>query len=130
MLHVKIVTPTGLYKECDATAVNTRSVDGAFGVLENHMPMVAILDIASLELVNNIEKKHYAIAGGVFHLKDNNVYILTDSIEGETEIDIERAKKAKARAEKRLASKKDNINMQRAEVALRKAINRINVYKG
>ena len=52
---------------------------------------------------------------------------MTDSIESEDEIDLERAKRAKERAEKRLASKESNINMRRAEIALQKAINRIHI---
>lgn len=130
MLHVKIVTPNGLYKECDADSVNARSVEGQFGILPNHVPLVAMLDISKLEIVKNNEKNNYAIAGGIFHLKDNQVYILTDSIEGESEIDAERAKRAKERAEKRLAEKSENINLKRAEISLKKAINRINIKEG
>ena len=53
--------------------------------------------------------------------------ILTDSIESEDEIDLERAKKAKKRAERRLASQESDMNMKRAEIALQKAINRIHI---
>ncbi len=131
MLSVKIITPSGLYKECDAQMVNARSVEGAFGVLPKHMPVVAMLDISELQLIfANGERKDYAVAGGLFHLLNDEVRILTDSIEGEDEIDIERAKRAEARARKRLESHKDDINMRRAEIALRKAINRISVKNG
>lgn len=127
MMDVKIITPTGLYKECEATQINACSVEGEFGLLSNHMPLVAMLKISKLEIINGNEKKEYAIAGGMFHFQNNHVRILTDAIEGEEEIDLERAQKAQARAEKRLAMKESEINMRRAEVALRKALNRINV---
>lgn len=127
MMDVKIITPTGLYKQCQAIQINARSVEGEFGLLSNHMPMVAMLEISKLEIVDENDSKEYAISGGMLHFANNEVRILTDAIEGEEEIDIARAEKAKARAEKRLASQETEVNMRRAEVALRKAINRMNV---
>lgn len=125
MMQVKIITPTGLYKECEAVQINACSVEGEFGLLPNHMPMVAMLKISKLEIISDNETHEYAIAGGLFQFSNNEVRILTDSIEGEEEIDLERAKKAKERAEKRLANKESEANMRRAEVSLEKAINRI-----
>lgn len=127
MIDVKIITPTGLYKECKAIQINARSVEGEFGLLSDHMPMVAMLAISRLELVEENTSHEYAISGGMLHFSNNVARILTDAIEGEEEIDIERARKAKDRAEKRLASQKTEINMRRAEIALEKAINRMNV---
>lgn len=127
MMDVKIITPTGLYKQCQAIQINARSVEGEFGLLSNHMPMVVMLEISKLEIVDENDSKEYAISGGMLHFANNEVRILTDAIEGEEEIDLARAEKAKARAEKRLASQETEVNMRRAEVALRKAINRMNV---
>lgn len=127
MMHVKIITPNGLYKECDATQINARSVEGDFGVLSKHVPLVCMLEISKLQIVNGSEKKDYAISGGLFHLKDDQVNILTDSIEGNEEIDMARAEAAEKRARKRLDSKDVDINMKRAEIALEKAINRIKI---
>ena len=128
MMDVKIITPTGLYEECQATQINAVSVEGEFGLLSNHMPMVAMLQISRLEIVLNNEKRHYALAGGMLHFANNKVNILTDAIEGNEEIDLERAEKAKARAEKRMNS--DTADIDRAELALRKAINRMKVKNG
>lgn len=132
MLKVQIITPYGLYLEReDIVQVNARSKEGEFGLLSNHMPMVAMLEISKLKLEDATNtKKEYAVAGGLFQFKDNVVTILTDSIEGEEEIDIERARQAKERAEKRLQAQASDANMRRAEIALRKAINRIHVKKG
>lgn len=127
MMDVKIITPTGLYKQCQAIQINARSVEGEFGLLSDHMPMVAMLVISRLEIVEENVSHEYAISGGMLHFANNVVRILTDAIEGEQEIDIERARKAKERAEKRLASQETEVNMRRAEVALQKAINRISV---
>lgn len=127
MLNVKIITPRGLYKTCEAQQVNARSVEGEFGLLTDHMPIVAMLAISKLEIINGSEHKRYAVSGGMLYFRNNELRVLTDSIESEDEIDLERAKKAKERAERRLAMQESNINMVRAEVALQKAINRIHV---
>ncbi len=127
MMDVKIITPRGLYKACEAQQVNARSVEGEFGLLTDHMPIVAMLAISKLEIITASERKRYAVAGGMLYFQNNELRILTDSIESEDEIDLERAKKAKERAERRLAMQESNINMVRAEVALQKAINRIHV---
>ncbi len=125
MMDVKIITPTGLYAECSATQINACSVEGEFGLLSNHMPLVAMLTISRLQIVTSEGKRNFAIAGGMLHFANNKVNILTDAIEGNDEIDVERARKAKERAEKRL--KNDNYDTIRAELALRKAINRMSV---
>ena len=127
MIDVKIITPTGLYKECQVTQINARSIEGEFGLLSNHIPMVVMLAVSRLTLIDANGSKDYAISGGMLHFANNVCRILTDTIEGEEEIDLERARKAMERAKKRLESKESDVNMRRAEIALQKAINRINV---
>lgn len=127
MLKVRIITPDGLYLDTEAVQINACSLEGEFGLLSDHMPMVAMLQISKLDLVKVDSSKEYAVSGGMLQFKDNIATVLTDSVEGEDEIDIERAMAAKARAEKRLQAHESDINMRRAEIALRKAINRISV---
>ena len=129
MIDVKIITPTGLYKECQVTQINARSSEGEFGLLSNHMPMVVMLAISRLTLSDANGSKDYAISGGMLHFANNECRILTDAIEGEEEIDLERAKRAMARAQNRVDGKgtEIDVNMRRAEIALQKAINRINI---
>lgn len=128
MIHIKIITPLGLYTERDVEAVNVRSVEGEMTLLPMHTPIVAMLETCKLQLMENGKYKDYALAGGMLHLKDDQLKILTDAIEGQAEIDIERARRAKERAERRLQKKDAHTNIKRAEVALAKAINRIKVY--
>lgn len=128
MIKIKIITPTGLYKEDEVGAVHVRTVVGETTILPNHMPMVAMLVTSKCSLLEDNGYKDYAMAGGLLQFSNNEMRILTDAIEGREEIDIERARKAKERAEARLAKLEHNMNMKRAEVALAKAINRIHVY--
>ena len=129
MIKIKIITPLGLYKEGTVSGVHVKTVDGETTILPNHMPIVAMLTTSKCSLMEGNEYKDYAIAGGLMQFKDNEMRILTDAIEGREEIDIERARRAKKRAEDRLKKRDERTNIKRAEVALSKAINRIKVYE-
>ncbi len=126
-LHVRIVTPQGIYKEFDTPIINIQTEDGNQGVLPNHMPLVTMLRIGSMTSDENGVRQTYAIAGGLFYFRDNVAEILTDAIENKNDIDLERAKKAKERAENRLESNDPNIDLKRAQLALSKALNRIEI---
>lgn len=126
-LHVRIVTPEGVYKELDTPIVNIQTTDGDQGVLPNHMPLVTMLKIGHMTTDENGARETYAVAGGLFYFRDNQAEILTDAIENKKDIDSDRAEKAKERAEKRIESKDQNIDLKRAELALKKALNRLNV---
>ena len=130
MIKLKIITPLGLYQEGEVEAVHVTTVDGETTILSNHMPIVAMLKTCKCTLSEHKEQKDYALAGGLLQFADNEMRILTDAVEGREEIDIERAKRAKERAEARLKKQDSRTNIKRAEVALAKAINRIHVYNG
>lgn len=130
MIKLKIITPLGLYKEGEVEAVHLRTVEGDITILPNHIPMVAMLTTCKCSLMQQGKYQDYAISGGLMQFADNEMRVLTDTIEGREEIDVERAKRAKERAEARLAKKDSRTNTKRAEVALTKAINRIRVHGG
>lgn len=74
------------------------------------------------------DRYEFAVCGGFVYVDgDNTVTLIVNDIESPEEIDLRRAEEAKARAEERLKSKNSNIDYQRAEVALKKAITRIHV---
>lgn len=129
MIKAKIVTPEGVYKEFETPIINVTSTDGDRGILSNHMPIVLMLKISRLETKENGEKKEYAIGGGMLYFKDNIATILVDSIEAKEDIDISRADAARKRAEDRVSGKvrDENFDLKRAQTALAKAMNRINV---
>lgn len=127
MIHCRIITPEGVYKELDTPIINIRTIEGARGILSNHVPVVTMLDIGKMETEENGVRQIYAVAGGLFYFRDNVAEILTDAIENSMDIDEFRAKKAKERAERRLNSADPNVDIKRAELALQKAMNRLNV---
>lgn len=127
MLKVKIITPYGLYGNYEVEKIHCTTTTGECAILPNHMPLVAMIATSSMILTINHEERVYAITGGLLQLNNNEVRILADAFEGKDEIDVERAKRAKERAEKRLARKDANTSIRRAQVALDKAMNRIRV---
>lgn len=128
MIHVKIITPLGLYMEEDVEAIHVKTMEGETTLLPDHIPLMAMLETCKLQLKQKGVYQDYALAGGMLHLLNNQANILSDAIEGKAEIDIKRAEKARQRAERRLEKKDSKTNIKRAEIALAKAINRIHVY--
>ena len=127
MIHCRIVTPHGVYKEMETPIINIETDEGQRGILPNHMPLVTMLKIGRMETEEKGKRQEYAVAGGLFYFRENQAEILTDAIENKDEIDAERAARAKERAEQRLKSDDPNFDLQRARIALQKAINRMNV---
>ena len=127
MIHCRIVTPHGVYKEMETPIINIETDEGQRGILPNHMPLVTMLKIGKMETEEKGKRQEYAVAGGLFYFRENLAEIMTDAIENKDEIDAERAARAKERAEQRLKSDDPNFDLQRARIALQKAINRMNV---
>lgn len=121
-----IVSPDGKKLVDDATICNVVTTNGTLGIMAHHLPLVGIIEISHLVYRNDNETHEFAISGGVLNVKDDEVIILAESFETPEEIDFKRAEEAKARAEKYLKSKDPNVDMRRAELALKRALNRIN----
>ncbi len=124
-LYLKVVTPDKLFFEGEIDMLVARTIEGDVGILLNHSPLVTILDIGRLVIKDGDERKIAACAGGYIDVRNNNITVVSDACEWEEEIDLNRAERAKERASKRLEDK--GTDTFKAELALKKAINRINV---
>ena len=124
-LYLKVVTPDKLFFEGEIDMLVARTIEGDVGILLNHSPLVTILDIGRLVIKDGDERKVAACAGGYIDVRNNNITVVSDACEWEDEIDINRAERAKERANKKLEDK--DTDTFKAELALKKAINRINV---
>jgi F-type H+-transporting ATPase subunit epsilon len=101
--------------------------DGYFGVLPGHTPLLAVLHVGELWYRQGNEKHYLAIAFGFAEVQPDRVTILAQIAERADEIDVARAEKAKRRAEERIASPAADMDMERARVALMKALIRLQV---
>jgi len=122
---LRIVTPQGNVLKEDVEFVVMPGEMGELGILPNHAPLIAGLDIGVLRYTKEGEVKKVAIAGGFAEVADNVVTVLAETAEPAEKIDLARAKAAKERAEQRLASRSPDTDLVRAELALRKAIARL-----
>ena len=125
---LEIYTPYGKYLDAFVEEIVVPTEEYVLGILANHSPLVAKVRTGKLEIIRDGEKAVYAITEGLINVKKDGVTILVNSIERKDEIDIDRAKEAKRRAEERL-NKPLNIDVERAQRALIRANNRISVYE-
>ena len=127
-LRLNVITPDRIVFSDDVRFVVVRAGSGDLGILPNHSPLVATLRIWPMKIeLPNGDKHELAIFGGFVEVNANEVNIVTPNCEFPEAIDLDRAKRAKERAERRLADKNTDIDIQRAQHALQRAMVRINV---
>jgi F-type H+-transporting ATPase subunit epsilon len=129
-IAVNIVTPDGPVYDSEVSMVIGVTATGEMGVLPGHIPTVAPLGIGAVRLKKDNSTELVAVNGGFLEIRPEKVTILAQSAERATDIDIARAQEAARRAEARLQANKDEVDFKRAELALKRAMNRINVYEG
>lgn len=122
---LRIVSPEGDVLKEDVEFVVLPGGSGELGILPNHAPLIAGLDVGVARYTLNGTVKRIAIAGGFVEVADNSATILADTAELSEDIDLQRALAAKERATKRLSALTSEIDVKRAEFALRKAAARI-----
>ncbi|MFA5523162.1 MAG: F0F1 ATP synthase subunit epsilon [Tissierellales bacterium] len=123
---LEIVTPDRKFFEEEIDMVIVRGVEGDLGVQRGHIPLVTPLAIGKIKINMNGTSRIAALAGGYIEVGKDKTTIISDAAEWPDEIDLDRAKEAKERAEERL-KRRGNIDVARAEISLRKAVNRIRI---
>ena len=128
-IKVNIVTPDGPVVETEANMIIAVTETGEIGILPGHIAMVAPLQIGGLRLQKDDSTEHIAVHGGFIEVRPDVVTVLAQSAELASSIDIDRAKKAAKQAEETLQAKKEGREHELAELDLKRALNRINVYE-
>ena len=126
-LHIEIRTPQQLIYEGEIISVRAPGELGSFEILAGHIPFLTVLDIGEIRIRESETPQPIATSGGVFEVLRTGVTVLADTAEWAYEIDVERAEAARQRAQEHLASRDSNINRERAEAALARAVNRLRV---
>ena len=101
--------------------------DGYFGVLPGHTPLLAVLHVGELWYRRGSEKHYLSIAFGFAEVQPDRVTILAQTAEKADEIDLERARAAKTRAEAQIARPAVDMDAERARIALMKSLIRLQV---
>jgi len=125
---LEVVTPDKLLLSKEVDVVVATSVEGEFAVLYGHVPFLVSLAVGELKLKDGNNTDYAAVAGGFAEVTGQKMTILAESAELAREIDVDRARKARERAEQRLAkSASEQLNFTRAEAALKRALLRMKV---
>ena len=126
-LALEIVTPDRAIVHERVDEVQVPGADGYFGVLPGHTPMLASLQVGQLWYRKGPEKFYLSVAFGFAEVLPDRVTILAQIAEKAEEIDVDRAQAERQRAERELAGRSADLDLERARVSLLKALTRLQV---
>lgn len=127
--ELKIITPDRVFYEGEAEMVEFNTTEGELGIYKGHIPLTVIIKPGILTITEEEEIKVAALHAGFAEILPDKITIMAEIIEWPAEIDEERAEEAKMRAEERLQQKASETDIARAEIALQRAMTRIEVLK-
>ncbi|MBI5342991.1 MAG: F0F1 ATP synthase subunit epsilon [Deltaproteobacteria bacterium] len=125
-IKLELVTPERMLVSEDVDEVIAPGYEGEFGVLPEHTHYLAILSIGILRYRKGNEVKKIALGGGFAEVEPEKVVVMADVAERAEEIDLERARRAQARAEAALKELTlDEDTYKKAHAALQRAMVRM-----
>jgi F-type H+-transporting ATPase subunit epsilon len=124
-----IITPDGLIFSEEVESLRAPGANGGFGVLADHAPFMTTTTIGPVEAVAKGKRRFFAASGGFIEVLQNSVTLLAETCEPAEKIDVERARAAEQRARERLESHDPDLDIIRAQLALQRALNRMDVAK-
>ena len=127
-IQLEVVTPDLSVFNEQILGLVVRALDGDIGILPHHAPLIAALDVGPLIYTKvGGSTGELFVAGGFLEVKDNKITILAPAAEVADAIDVERAEKARKRAEERLRATLPNVDVDRARLALKRAMGRLKI---
>ena len=128
--NLKIATPDGLDFEGEIESLLVRTVEGDVEILAGHTDFLSALSTGRTRIIVDGEKRFASSSGGFVSVKNGEVSMICTTFEFADEIDINRAKEAKEKAEAALSSANDNkISEALIKAKLARATSRINVWE-
>lgn len=127
---LEIVTPEKKVIDTAAEEVQIPGKNGYLGVLPGHAPLITELAVGEIKFREHGAEQKLAVAWGFAEVLPTKVTILAETAERPEEIDVERARKSKERADQRLTSGDTSVDVDRALDALHRAETRIDVASG
>ena len=114
--RLEIIAPDRIFYSNDIYMVEYNTVEGQVGVYADHIPMTQI-----------IAEKQAALLSGFVEITPEKMTILAEAVEWPQDIDIKRAEEAKIRAQRRISSEQGGVDIGRAELALKRALIRLEI---
>lgn len=129
LFKIQVITPERKFYEGEASMVELTTSEGEIGVYRNHIPLTAIVAPGVLKIHEEEGVKEAALISGFLEILPEKMVIMAEVAEWPDEIDANRAEEAKIRAERRLKDQNGEVDIMRAEQALRRALVRISLSK-
>ena len=127
-IQLRLVTPSRLLLDEVVDEVTAPGVLGEFGVLPNHIAYLATLEIGEMSYKQGVQRVYLALSGGYAEVLDNVMTVLANAAEFGGEIDVERARKARERTEKKLEElNREDKEFAMTEAALHRALLRLQI---
>ena len=126
--QLEVVTPSKQVVSEEVELASVPGSEGAFGVMANHAPLLSTLATGEMRYEVDGQLTRLAISGGFCEVSNNVMTVLAESAEKTDDIDVQRALKAKERAEKRIQEAlagQEKIDLARAKAALARALTRL-----
>ena len=120
--QVEMITPERVFYTGEASMIEFNTTEGQIGVLKHHIPLTTVLAPGLVTITEDEDTKYAAVHAGFAEVLGEKVTLLAEIAEWPNEIDVKRADAAESRARDRLERKDENLDVARAEIALRKAI--------
>lgn len=127
LFRLEIISPDKIFYTNDVVMAEYNTVEGEVGIYADHIPMTQILAPGKLTITEEHGQKIAALHSGFVEITKDKVTILAEAVEWPQDIDVDRARKARDRAERRIHSGNEEIELKRAEYALKKALIRLDI---
>ena len=127
IVDVEIITPDRVFYSGKATMIEFNTTEGEIGVLPNHIALTTVIAPGIVTISTEEEQIKAAVHAGFAEILPDKVTLLAEIAEWPDEIDVKRAHAAEERARERLEKKDANLDVMRAEIALKKALVRQNL---
>ena len=126
-MRLEIVTAERTVYSDDVDVLVAPGIAGELGILPRHAPLLTALRPGEIRIVKDGDESFMAVSGGFLEVMNNKVTILADTAEQADEIDLERAEEAIRRAEERIASRGADMDLEGAMSALRRSRARVGI---
>ena len=130
LFRLEIISPDRVFYQGDVAMVELTTSEGDVGIYKNHIPMTMIVVPGIVTITEEEGQKRAALHSGFIEVLPDKVTILAELAEWPDEIDLNRAEEARVRAQRRVETGDSSMNMIRANMALRKALVRIELAEG
>jgi len=120
-IQLDVVTPEELVYSEKIDKLEGPAIDGLIGIWPKHAPLVTAMKIGVVKIEIDGEESQIAISEGFMEVQPDRINLVVRTAELPEEIDIDRAKSAKERAEEKMEKDHDKVDFAKAEAAYDRA---------